>query len=96
MKRRTYDGARHARLERRLDLLLNKLLEVDVVRKERVRPDLLRPVHAQALRRVSREQARQYTPRLHTDVVPEHERVVQDLLVHVVRVLCRNMSSPAT
>ena len=85
---RTHHWARHARLERRLDLLLDELLEVDVVCKEGVRSDLLRSVDSETLRRVSREETGEDTAGLDPAIVSKYQRIRQNLLVHDIGVLC--------
>ena len=72
-------GALDAGLERRLDLLLHELLEVDVLGKEGVCPDRLGARDAQALLRVAREQAREERARVGRDFVAEAQRVGEDL-----------------
>lgn len=59
-----------------------------MVREERMRPDLLCPVDSEALCRVASEKPCQDAARLRANVVAEDERIVQDLLIHVVGVLC--------
>lgn len=59
-----------------------------MVCKEGVRSDLLCPVDSETLRWVSGEEASEDAARLCAYVVAKDERVVQDLLVHDIRVLC--------
>ena len=77
------DGAAHGRLERRLDLLLREALPVYLL-EERMAPDLVRAVDAQALRGVARQQAGQDRPRARGNFIWEEERIAQDLFVHLV------------
>jgi len=76
-------GATHGRLERRLDLLLREALPVYLF-EEPMSLDHVGAVHAQALRRVARQQAGQDRPRAGRDFVWEEERISQDLFVHLV------------
>ncbi len=71
-----YHWAQHAGLERRLDLLLNELLEVNMVGKEGMRSDLFCPVDSQALRRVSGEETSEDASRLCANIIAKDERVV--------------------
>ena len=85
----TYHRACDAGLERRLYLLLHEFVEVDVLREEGVLLDVVRAVHAQAMGGIARQQTGEDTPRLRADLVAEDKRVLQNLLVHDLGVLCR-------
>jgi hypothetical protein len=71
------DGARHARLERRLDLLLHERAKVDVLGEERVRLDRLGALPAQSLRGVARDEPGEDRARLVGEVLRERERVLR-------------------
>ena len=75
------------RLEWRLDALLPQLHKIDVLVEEWVPLDLLSPVHAEAFSRVAADKSCQDAARLAADDVTEDEGIVQDLLVHHIRVL---------
>ena len=77
------DRARHTRLERRLDLLLDQPFPVDLL-KESVLLDLVCSIHSQTLRWVTRQQSGEDGLCLRTNVVAKDERVMQNLLVHVL------------
>ena len=55
--------------------------------------DLLRTVNAQTLRRVAVQKTREDGLRGRRDLRPEDERIVEDLLVHGVGVLCGRVST---
>jgi hypothetical protein len=71
------DRARHARLERRLDLLLHERAEVDVLREERVRLDRLGALPAEPLRGVARDEPGEDRARLVREVFRERQRVLR-------------------
>ena len=77
------DRAGHARLERRLDLLLDQPFPVDLL-KESVLLDLVCSIDSQTLRWVTRQQSGEDGLCLRTNVVDKDERVMQNLLVHVL------------
>ena len=82
---RSWPGERdthHARLERRLNLLLQQRAPVDMFRKERVPLDLFGAIDAQPLAWVARQQAPQDVAGVRAHVAREAERLGQDLLVH--------------
>ena len=89
---RDVDRAGDGRLERRLNLLLEQLVEIDVFRKEGISLDLFRAVDTKPLCWVARKQASEDAARLRAYVVAEDERVLQDLLVHLLGVLCKCIS----
>ena len=53
-----------------------------MVREERMGLDLLRAIDTKALSGVAGEQTSEDAPRLCANVVAEHKRIMQDLLVH--------------
>ena len=78
----------NARLERRLDLLLQQSLEIDVLSEELVPFDFFSPIDSKALRRVSIQKPGEDRTRQGTDFVRGDKRIVKDLLVHLIGDLC--------
>lgn len=70
------DRARDARLEWRLNLLRNKLLEINVFPKERVFLDVLCTVDAESGCGVAREQTGEQGSSVAADLLAEAERVL--------------------
>lgn len=58
--------------------------------------DFLCSVHTETLRGVTSEQAGEDAASLRADVVAEDERILQNLLVHLLRVLCIDVSTSMT
>lgn len=81
------DGARDGRLKRRLDLLGDEPLPVDVPSEKRMVLDVERTVDAQPLGRVPIEEPDEERAGLGANLLREAERVLQNLAVHLVRVL---------
>ncbi len=71
-----------------MDLLLRQELEVDVLVEERVALDFLGALDTEAARGVAVQQGSEDALRFRRELLPEDERIVQDLLVHLVRDLC--------
>jgi hypothetical protein len=80
-----YHRTSHARFERRLDFLRRKLPKVDMFVEEGVPFDFISPVDTKATRRVSVQQASKNAPRLCAELRPKHQRVIEDLGIHLVR-----------
>lgn len=76
VKVRHVHGALYTRLERRLDLLLRELDEVDVVLEERVLLDLVCALDAEPPCWVARDQPGEDRARLRGDFVSEGKRVL--------------------
>jgi hypothetical protein len=84
----TYNGTSNTGLERRLDLLLREQLEIDMLVEERVAFDLFCAFDAETTSRVAVQQRSEDALRFWLEFLPENKRVVQDLLIHLVRLLC--------
>lgn len=84
----THHRTRNAGLERRLDLLLEELLKVDMLPKERVPLNLVCAIHAQSASRVAREETGEYAACVGADLRAKDERILQDFLVHLIGDLC--------
>ena len=77
-------------------MLLKKLVEVNVLGKEGMLLDLFCTTYTKTLGRVTGEEAGEDAARLRADVVAEDKRVLQDLLVHLLRVFytkCRYVNT---
>lgn len=58
--------------------------------------DFLCSVHTETLGGITSEQAGENATSLRADVVTEDERILQNLLVHLLRVLCTDVSTSMT
>lgn len=86
--RSTHHRTSNTRFERRVYLLLCQQLEIYVIPKEGVPPDLFGAVNAQPTCRVARKETDEDAARFRIEFGAEYKRVVEDLLVHLVGVLC--------
>lgn len=80
----THHWASHARLERWLDLLLQKLPEVNMLPKKRVFLDIIGAVDTQSACRVTSQETSEDAARLRTNFRAKDERVAKNFLVHRV------------
>jgi len=77
----------NSRLERRLNLLGDQLLPVDVPREERMVLDIRRSVDSQPMSWIPVEQTDEKRPSFGPNLLGEPKRILEDLAVHLVGVL---------
>jgi hypothetical protein len=82
----SWKGTHDRWLERRLELLLPQLLEIDMTRKERMVPNILCSPDTQSLCRIPVEQLSKEITSFRAHSIGESKWVGQDFAIHFIRV----------